>query len=499
MKIEICTTDVKVIGCDTLLIGLWEDEGLAEESAEAVGKILAEHIVNLIGRQPDCAKYGNTANLYPLESLGLTRVMVLGLGKKKYLTIDKIRDVFAIAARKIRKLNSPTVGFVLSDLIFNQNTASSVVQAISEGINLGAYQFNFYKTDKVDAEIKKLFLVVQQEDDIKLLQKAARVGNIIGQSVNFARDLSNHPSRNMTPTRMAEHAAEIAKKTGMKLSVLLTDEIEKQQMNAMLAVAQGSDEPPCLLALRYQGDVSCKETVAFIGKGVTFDSGGISLKPSANMGEMKGDMAGGAAVLGAMLAIGRLKPKVNIIGVVPCVENMPSGHALKPGDIIKTMSGKTVEIITTDAEGRLILADGITYARALGATRIVDVATLTGACVVALGNVASGIVSNDAAWCKQIVQAAAEAGEKMWELPHYPEYTDQIKSDIADLKNSGGRMAGAITAGMFLAQFADAMPWVHIDIAGTSDMDKERGCNGKGATGSGLRTLVQLAQNIGAK
>ncbi|MEN6411176.1 MAG: leucyl aminopeptidase [Veillonellales bacterium] len=498
MKIEVCTTNAKKIVCDTLIIGVWEETVLTRKIAEIHGEVLADHIAHVIHRQPDCGMYGKTINIYPVEAIGEKRIMLLGLGKPRELTVDKIRDVFAIAARKIRKLEPTTVSCILADLIPSQIEPEGMVKAIVEGIILGAYRFNYYKTTKVDAEIAKLFIIVQQENTA-MLQKAAQRGYIISQSVNLARDLSNHPSRNMTPTKMAEHAVEIARQTGMKLVILSAADMAKQQMNAISAVAQGSDEPPCLIVLRYQGDTSCKEIVAFVGKGVTFDSGGISLKPSDKMGEMKGDMAGGAAVLGAMLAIGRLKPKLNVIAVVPCVENMPSGHALKPGDIIKTMCGKTVEIITTDAEGRLILADGITYARTAGATRIVDVATLTGACAVALGNAASGVISNDQVWCKQILQAAETAGEKMWELPHYPEYTEQIKSEIADLKNSGGRMAGAITAGMFLAQFADELPWVHIDIAGTADIDKARGCNGKGATGAGLRTLVQLAEDIGAE
>ena len=267
-------------------------------------------------------------------------------------------------------------------------------------------------------------------------------------------------------------------------------------MHALLSVSQGSIQLPKLIIIKYMGDTNSKHLTAFVGKGVTFDSGGISIKPSLNMGEMKDDMAGGAAVLGAMAAIGQLKPKVNILGVIPCVENMPSGQAYKPGDVICSMSGKTIEIISTDAEGRLILADAITYANKLGATQIIDIATLTGACVVALGSVTSGLITNDVNFCRQVLQAVADTGEKVWELPNFSEYKKDIQSNIADLKNSGGRMAGAITAGLFIEEFVENTPWVHIDIAGTANIEKEDGYNLKGGTGVGTRTLIQLAQNM---
>ena len=267
-------------------------------------------------------------------------------------------------------------------------------------------------------------------------------------------------------------------------------------MLAFLAVAQGTQEPPRLIILKYTGNPIKTEYVAFIGKGVTFDSGGISLKPSEGMEEMKTDMAGGAAVLGAMRAIAQLKPKLNVIAIVPCTENMPSGISLKPGDVISSMAGKSIEIVNTDAEGRLLLADAVTYAKQLGAEKLVDLATLTGACVVALGSITSGIISNNDKWCERVLDAASKCGEKMWRLPAFDEYKEQIKSPIADLKNSGGRPAGAITAGLFIAEFAGNTPWVHIDIAGTATVNKDTGYNVTGATGAGVRTLIQLACDL---
>ena len=306
----------------------------------------------------------------------------------------------------------------------------------------------------------------------------------------------NHPPQYMTPAKMAWHAGEIAKQCGLEFSVLEKEDMAANGMGALLAVAQGSDAPPKLITIKYQGNPASQELVAYVGKGITFDSGGISLKPSQNMDEMKRDMAGGGAVIGAMLAIAQLKPKVNIVAIVPCTENMPSGSAFRPGDIITAMNGKTIEVLSTDAEGRLILADAVTYAKKLGAARIVDLATLTGACVVGLGSVYSGVISNNSEWCKAVIDASRQVGEKMWELPNDEEYLRQIKSSVADLKNSGGRPAGAITAGLFIGQFAEKTPWVHIDIAGTSDADKGRGYNLKGGTGVGVRTLVQLAADL---
>jgi len=302
----------------------------------------------------------------------------------------------------------------------------------------------------------------------------------------------------MTPSKMAETAGGIAGRYGLDLTVLDADAAAELGFNAFLAVARGSQEPPKIILLKYTGDPAAgKNLLAFVGKGITFDSGGLSLKPSEGMQEMKDDMAGAAAVLAAMQAIAQLKPAVNILAVLPCTENLPSGYALKPGDVIDSLAGKTIEIISTDAEGRLILADAIAYARRLGATHIVDLATLTGACVVALGHVASAVMTNNRDWGRLILAAAEATGEKMWELPLFEEYKEQIKSDIADIKNTGGRPAGAITAGIFLAEFAGDTPWVHIDIAGTVSSDKEKDYNVKGATGVGVRTLIQLAANLG--
>jgi leucyl aminopeptidase len=370
------------------------------------------------------------------------------------------------------------------------------VQAIAEGAYLGLYEFNHYKSVKQPSQLSIVQIIAGPNDEPDALEAVVKKSLIIADSVCLARDMVNHPSLYMTPERMAKQAEEIADNFGVDLEILHSSQIREQGLEALWSVAKGSDEPPVLIVINYRGNPQSAEILGLIGKGITFDSGGISLKPSEGMGEMKDDMGGAATVLAAMKAIAQLKPKSNILAVIPCAENMPSGRALKPGDVIGSLGGKTIEIISTDAEGRLVLADAISYARKRGATKLIDLATLTGACVVALGKVTSAIVANNEEWSQTVLEAAEATGEKMWPLPVFDEYKEQIKSDIADLKNSGGRPAGAITAGLFLAEFANTTPWVHIDIAGTVTSEKEIGYNPKGATGVGVRTLIQIAEKI---
>jgi leucyl aminopeptidase len=300
----------------------------------------------------------------------------------------------------------------------------------------------------------------------------------------------------MTPTDMASRAAEVSRTYGLELTVLEREQARELGMGAYLGVAQGSQQPPKFIVLRYNGRGSADNDIALVGKGITFDSGGISIKPSEGMGDMKGDMAGGAAVMAALTAVAELKPKLNVMAIIAATENLPSGTALKPGDVLKSMSGKTIEIISTDAEGRLTLADAIAYARSQGSKAIVDIATLTGAMRIALGDVCSGAFTNNQELVNKVIAAGADAGERIWQMPMYDEYKEQNKSDVADIKNTGGRYAGAITAAQFLAEFAGDRPWVHLDIAGTDLAEKERGYIVKGATGIPVRTLVNLVMAL---
>lgn len=496
MKITVTNDLATNISCDVLIIGLFVDAITSKLSIELPDNKLVTNISTIISEQSVCKNFGETTIIHTWGAIGAKRIMLLGMGKKEELSTDKIRSLSAIAMRTIQKMHVSSAATIVSDFLTEANSVDEAAQAIVEGSILGTYQFNYYKTNQSNnTPIETLHLLESNSDNNSILNQCIYKATVIGDSVNLTRDLINHPAQYMTPAQMVIHAQEIAQQNDLEVSLLEKEDMERLKMNALLSVSKGSVQPPKMIILKYNGDVNTNQVMAFVGKGVTFDSGGISIKPSLHMDEMKDDMSGGAAVLGAMAAIGKLKPKVNIIGVIPCTENMPSGNAYKPGDVIFSMSGKTIEIINTDAEGRLILADAITYARQLGATQIIDIATLTGACVVALGKITSGLLTNNSTLCQEVLMAAAQTGEKMWELPNFIEYKEEIKSSIADLKNSGGRMAGAITAGVFIEEFVQDVPWVHIDIAGTAYGEKENGYNAKGATGVGTRTLIQLAQN----
>lgn len=487
MIIELRDGNITEIICDTLILGIPEEDTIPVGQICEIDKTLDGQITALFREQPWRSKHGKTTVIYPVRNIGAKQILLLGMGKHKTLTDDRVRALSGTAMRTAQEMHSSTVVVLL-----NLNNA---VQAIVEGALLGTYQFTYYKTDPADSHpIERVIIFSDLCNNEQFTQ--LEQGIVVAESVNRARDLVNHPGNVLTPSKMAKEATLIAHTHGLDINILERSDMENLKMKALLAVAQGSSEPPKLITIKYNGNRESSEILGLVGKGITFDSGGISLKPSDGMQDMKDDMAGAAAVLGAVEAIARLKLPINILAVLPCTENLPSGTALKPGDVISSLEGKTIEIINTDAEGRLILADGLVYARQLGATKLIDVATLTGACVVALGNVTSGVMTNQDAWCDQLLAAAAQAGEKMWKLPLCEEYKEQIKSSIADIKNSGGRQAGAITAALFLSHFTANMPWVHIDIAGTVTASKEKGYQVKGATGVSVRTLIQLAKNL---
>jgi leucyl aminopeptidase len=320
-------------------------------------------------------------------------------------------------------------------------------------------------------------------------------GRIFAEATNLARELTDQPANKLTPGLFAEQAKEVAKRAGLAITIYEEAELKQMGWHTFLAVAKGSTEPPMLVVLSHQGAPESKEVLGLVGKGITFDSGGLQIKPDTSMEDMKTDMGGAAAVLGVMDAIGRLKVKANVIAVIPLCENMTDGNAMRPGDVLPSFSGKTIEITHTDAEGRLILADALSFALSLGATRLVDIATLTGAAIVALGHETTALMTNDADWARQVFRAAEQAGERMWELPLFSEYDALLESEWADVKNDNGRPAGAIQGGVFLKHFVEDTPWVHLDIAGTVDVRKEQGMYRAGATGVGVRTLIQLALN----
>src|SRR5437667_821449 len=371
-------------------------------------------------------------------------------------------------------------------------------QSVIAGAIMGLFEPDKYRTkDKEKRELSRVVVAIEGADE-KVLKRGAERGRIVGESVNFTRDLANEPGIFMTPTILAERAKEVAKEFGLSIDVLDQKRMEKLGMGSLLGVSRGSDEPPKLIVLKYQPRKIDKphkdELLALVGKGITFDSGGISLKPGENMELMKYDMTGAATVIGTMQPIAQLKPAIPVLGIAPCSENLPSGKATKPGDVLRAMTGKTIEVINTDAEGRLVLADAIAYAKKLGATRIIDMATLTGAVSIALGDVNTGILGTDQALIDGVIDAGKGVGEKFWQLPLDKEYSAQIKSDIADIKNVGGRKAGTITAAAFLKEFADGVYWAHLDIAATAWGDDAKPHRAKGPSGIGLRPLLEFVE-----
>src|SRR5579864_2593941 len=430
--------------------------------------------------------------LHKPTGLKAKRLLLISGGSAKKFSSYDLRRLAGVAVRALKSRGIRSFAFVAPPAI----SAEEAVRAIVEGAHVGNFEPDYYRSDRKDQQIDAITVVAS--GDKAALEKTAHEAQVIGESQNFTRDLVNEPSNRMTPTILAERAKKMSAEVGLKCEVYGADKIKELKMGAFWSVAQGSDEPPALIVMRYEpAGAPEKPVLGLVGKGITFDTGGISIKPADGMEKMKYDMAGGATMIGAMRAIALLKPKVKVIGIVCATENMPSGKAQKPGDVQIAMSGKSIEIINTDAEGRLVLADGLFYARQLGCTHLVDAATLTGAVVVALGYANVGAFANDDAIYERLQKANAEAGEKMWRLPLDDEYKEQIKSNIADIMNTGGRWGGAVTAAKFLQEFAEDTPWIHLDIAGTAWMEDNKPWIAKGPSGIAVRSLVEFARGFG--
>lgn len=498
MKSQVIMEKPAAIAADLLVLGFFQGTSALDAEGQALDRQLKGQLTELLAEGIFKGKSGEHFMLHTREYLAAKRMLLIGLGKKESFDGEALRKTAAVALRQAEKVRANSMALIMPET--GQMSGEQVGQCLQEGLEMAAYRFDRYKkpdeAEQQPVTVSEVLMNRRKGMKVKELEKGIESGRILSKGVNAARDLVNEPPNVMDPTAMAEAAVSIARETGMGVAVLEREDMEKLGMGCFLGVTAGSRRPPKLVVLTYKGggDAS-KEVIGLVGKGLTFDSGGISLKPGAGMDEMKGDMAGAAAVLGAMAAIGRLKPSVNVTAVVGLCENMPSGSAYRPGDILTAMNGKTVEILNTDAEGRLVLADCLAYAQHLGVTRVVDVATLTGACVIALGSHASGLVSNDETWQQAVVDAGKAVGEACWPLPAFDAYGEEIKSDVADLKNVGGREGGAITAGMFLKAFVKEIPWVHMDIAGTSYTKKPLAYQQKGGTGVAVRTLVQLVSH----
>jgi leucyl aminopeptidase len=431
--------------------------------------------------------------LHKPAGLKAKRLLLISGGSAKRFSSYDLRRIAGAAVRTLKARGIRSFALIAPPGI----PAEEAVRAIVEGALVGNFDPDYYRSDRKDQKIDALTILASGNADHAALEKAAHEAQIIGESQNFTRDLVNEPSNRMTPTILADRAKQMSGQVGLKCEVYGADKIKELKMGAFWSVAQGSDEPPALIVMTYEpAGAPAKPVLGLVGKGITFDTGGISIKPADGMEKMKYDMAGGATMIGTMRAIALLKPKVKVIGIVCATENMPSGKAQKPGDVQIAMSGKSIEIINTDAEGRLVLADGLFYARQLGCTHLVDAATLTGAVVVALGYANAGVFANDDAIYERFHKANDEAGEKMWRLPLDDEYKDNIKSTIADIVNSGGRWGGAINAAMFLQEFAEDTPWIHLDIAGTAWLEDQKPWIAKGPSGIALRSLVEFVKSF---
>jgi leucyl aminopeptidase len=494
MKVRVVATPLGEAEVDALIVGLRAEAkalpaGLAALDRRAQGQIKA-----VLDAEKFQAKAGQVTHVHTAGRLPSARVIpaplviIVGLGDGKDVTLEIVRRAAAAGTRRARDLGARTVAV---DLLGERLPARQRAHAVVEGAILGTYTFDRYKREKTDKAVVELRVLAPDARASRDVGEGARSGEVFARATWFARDLVNAPANEVHPTQLAQVAGEVAKEGRLKLRVYDRAECEKMGMGAFLGVAAGSQQPPKFIHLTYAPPGRARKRVAVIGKGITFDSGGLDLKNAEGMLRMKDDMSGAAGVLGIMRALPQLKPPVEVHGLIAATENMPSGSAIRPGDILKAMNGTTIEVGNTDAEGRLTLADALCYANArVKPEEIIDLATLTGACVVALGPLCSGLFANDQGLADRLLAAAEQAGERVWQLPLIEEYREHLKSEVADLNNVGPRGGGAITAGLFLKEFAGTTPWAHLDIAGPAFSEKDLALAPKGGTGVAVRTIL---------
>ena len=472
-----------------IVLGVFESRKLSA-AAQAIDRTSRGHLTDVVRAGSMDGKAGSALMLHRVPHLGAGRVLLVGLGRERDFNDKRFRDACRAAAHALNDAGVSDAMSFLAELPVKQRTIGwKVTHAVVSSVE-AMYRFDQLKSKKNGPRqrLRKLTFGIGEKTDLAQAQAAAANGQAIASGMSFAKDLGNLPSNICTPTYLATQAAELAKKHALKCEVLERADMEKIGMRTLLAVAQGSAQPPKLIVLHYQGDPSGSAPIALVGKGITFDTGGISLKPSGEMDEMKFDMCGAAAVLGTLQAVAQMRLPLNVVGLVPTTENMPGGRAIKPGDVITTLSGQSVEVLNTDAEGRLILCDALTYAERFKPGAVIDIATLTGACVVALGHVAAGLYANDDALSRELVAAADGAFDRVWPMPLWDDYQEQLRSNFADMANIGGRPAGSITAACFLSRFAKPFRWAHLDIAGVA----WRSGKEKGATGRPVPLLSQF-------
>ena len=489
--------DLKKERCDLLVLGSFRGEEKLSGAAASVDAVLGGLLWKIAKEEKFKGKLGHALLVRTDGKIGAKRVILMGLGKKEEFDLASVREVAAVAYSSAEEIGAKHVVSVMHGVGVGELAAKECGLALVEGTRLAAYRFDAYKKEKKKHAVERVEFVATDAREVRSAQVGAELAELTVQGTILARDLVNTPSGHMQPAVLAETARRIAKESKGAIQVKVYDEAALKKMGAggLLGISQGSDHPPVLVHMRYTPR-GAKKRISLVGKAVTFDSGGLSIKPAEAMYTMKCDMAGAAAVLGTFSVIARLKPKVMVDGIFGACENLPSGKAIRPGDVVKTLNGKTIEVLHTDAEGRVTLADTLAYAVRQKPDAIIDLATLTGACMVALGEEISGAMSNNPKLVSKVLDAAKTAGEKMWELPLEKAYKREIKSEVADYKNIAGRYGGALTAGLLLQEFVDEVPWVHLDIAGPSFAERAiNAYTGKGGTGAGVRTLIEFLQS----
>lgn len=495
MKTQGITGNFTDSNVEALVLAVFKDEKATGGILKDLDKLTGGVVASIIKTEEFKGEVGDTALIRFSGAKGkASRILLVGVGEKSEYKTASVANVAGTAARFLRKRNLKS--FAL--LPRCEADAFEVAKCAAQGVVTSQFELDKYRTKDKNTKTIENFVLCIEDAKAADLKNGLAAGVTIGESMNFTRDLANEPPNILHPTEMAKRAQAMAKETGLKCEILDEAKMEKLGMGSLLSVSKGSEQPAKLIVLKYEPKKSTgkkDELLAFVGKGITFDTGGISLKPGEGMDAMKYDMSGGAAVLGTMRAIGLLKPSIPVLGIVAAVENMPDGKATRPSDVVTASNGKTIEILNTDAEGRLILADAVAYAEKQGATRIVDMATLTGAVIIALGDVNTGIMGNDQELVDEIIACGKETGEGFWQLPLGKQYSKGIKSDIADIKNIGpARKAGTIMGAVFIQEFVDKAKWAHLDIAGTAWADSEKPHQAKGPTAVPVRTLLKLVE-----
>ncbi len=496
MEISCLKSEVSSVETEALVINLFEDVKVPGGATGAIDTVLGGKISRLINSGEISGKKNEITIIHTFGEFKFERIIICGLGKQDKFNYDTVRQIMAITMRQLRKIKVSRVATICHGSGIAGLDPKLCAVAITEGALLGTYQFSKYKSKSTTETIESLQVIENDDQKIQPIKDGINDGLILADSTIIARDLGNEPGNILPPRELADRTKRFSSSIGLDCTILDKSQIQQLGMGGILGVSAGSHEEPRLIVMEHLGNPNSTQKISLCGKGITFDTGGISLKPPLNMGAMKGDMAGAAAVIGAMIAIKKLNLPINVLGVVASAENMPGGGAMRPGDIITMMNGKHVEVDNTDAEGRLVLGDAIEYSKQQGCTSIIDVATLTGAAIVALGNDSAAVMGNNQELIDQLISTSKITGEQYWQLPIFDNYRTQLDSIYADMKNTGGQPAGSITAGKFIQEFVGDTPWIHLDIAGMSRLASTKDYKVAGHTGFGVRSLVSLIASL---